>query len=156
MNVVGVQRAFNPGGKVLSFLRPDLDGRIFRIPRIEVPITALGFNRQWQTGITLLSVAPKCPRLQVIVHQECTKNSTSPYFPRIRLLGVCEMSDCRVHSGTFKQEGQFWLESYCSRSRIAGSACRTRRTGPATESDPVSSKVNATAASTNGSCAEAW
>src|SRR5882762_2569568 len=47
-------------------------------------------------------------------------------------------------------------ENYCSRSRVAGSACRTRLTGPATESDPVSTVVNATAASTKGSCAEAW
>src|SRR6266446_1130085 len=51
---------------------------------------------------------------------------------------------------------KIWPENYCSRSRVAGSACRTRLTGPATESDPVSTGVNTTAASTNGSCAEAW
>ena len=50
----------------------------------------------------------------------------------------------------------FQLEHYCSRSTFAGSMFRARLTGPATERDPVSSKVNATAASTNGSCAVAW
>jgi hypothetical protein len=60
------------------------------------------------------------------------------------------------HSGTFKMGGQIWVENYCSRSRFAGSMYRTRLTGLATESVPVSSKVNTTAASTNGSCAEAW
>ncbi len=34
--------------------------------------------------------------------------------------------------------------------------CSARLTGPATESDPVSTIVIATAASTNGSCAVAW
>jgi len=33
---------------------------------------------------------------------------------------------------------------------------RARRTGPATEREPVSRIVNATAANTNGSCVEAW
>jgi hypothetical protein len=51
---------------------------------------------------------------------------------------------------------RFRLENYSSRSRFAGSMCRARLTGPATESDPVCSTVNATEASTNGSCAEAW
>ena len=48
------------------------------------------------------------------------------------------------------------LENYCSRSTFAGSMRRARRTGPATESEPVSSIVSATAAITNGSCAVAW
>ncbi len=35
----------------------------------------------------------------------------------------------------------YWPELHCSRSTFAGSMCRARRTGPATESDPVSSIV---------------
>jgi hypothetical protein len=47
-------------------------------------------------------------------------------------------------------------ETYCSRSRVAGSMRRARRTGPATDSEPVSTMVKATATRTKGSCAEAW
>ena len=47
------------------------------------------------------------------------------------------------------------VQLYCSRSTFAGSTRRARRTGPATDSEPVSSMVNATAAMTNGSCAVA-
>jgi transposase-like protein len=47
-------------------------------------------------------------------------------------------------------------QCYCSLSNSAGSMCRARFTGPATESRPVSAMVNITAPSTNGSCAEAW
>jgi hypothetical protein len=50
MNVVGVKSAFNPRGKVVSVLRPNLDGCIFGIPRIEVSIAALGVI-EWYTSV---------------------------------------------------------------------------------------------------------
>jgi hypothetical protein len=49
----------------------------------------------------------------------------------------------------------WWEKSHCSRNRFAGSMRSARLTGPGTESDPVSTMVKATAASTNGSWAEA-
>jgi hypothetical protein len=62
----------------------------------------------------------------------------------------------RVNWAHSNRKAKSRVENYCSRSRFAGSTCRTRLTGPATESKAVSSKVNATATSTKGSCAEAW
>jgi hypothetical protein len=81
--------------------------------------------------------------------------------------GVCQLYQVRLPPGRPSSPLPFslapdsgrirrWLETYCSRSKIAGSTCRARLTGPATETDPVSSTVHATAASTNGSWADAW
>jgi hypothetical protein len=62
---------------------------------------------------------------------------------------------CVVGCDLFAASRLGLVENYCSRSTLAGSILRARLTGPATESDPVSSNVNATAKSTNGSWAEA-
>lgn len=64
-----------------------------------------------------------------------------------------DISSCRISCHSFFL---FWRENYCSRSRFAGSTCRTRVTGPTIESDPVSTVVNTTEAITSGSWAEAW
>jgi hypothetical protein len=54
-------------------------------------------------------------------------------FPVSALARHVDYFRARITRGTFKYEGQIWVENYCSRSRVAASMCSTRPTGLTTK-----------------------